>query len=70
MTKTTRLFAGIVAGGLIALHAGIAAAHGSFAFDEPYWKRPVDRASVQQSGTLAEAAKQNRKYDQVDNYNP
>jgi hypothetical protein len=60
--KRTAL-ATLVAGLALALNAGIASAHGSFAFDDAYWKQVPDRTSVQQ----AEQAKS--KYDLVDNYN-
>jgi hypothetical protein len=54
----------ILAGALLALGAGVASAHGSFAFDDAYWKAPVERTSVQQV-----AAPRTSKYDLVDNYN-
>lgn len=53
----------IVAGSILALSAGIASAHGSFAFDDAYWKQPAQQTSVQQ------AAPTTSKYDLVDNYN-
>lgn len=61
-----RIFAGVV----LAVQAGVAAAHGSFPFDDPYWKRPTDLATLQPSAASAAAAQQNSKYDSVDNYNP
>jgi hypothetical protein len=61
--------AGILASAVLAIQAGVAGAHGSFAFDDPYWKRPVERTAVQPPTALAEAAKQNQKYDFVDHYN-
>lgn len=54
----------IVAGSILAMNAGIASAHGSFAFDEAYWKQPSQQTSVQQAAPAAKS-----KYDLVDNYN-
>lgn len=54
----------LLVGSILALNAGIAAAHGSFPFEDAYWKQPIERTSMQQA-----APAQTSKYDLVDNYN-
>lgn len=41
----TRKLAFALAGAAIAMQAGTAAAVGSWAFDDPFWKQPIDRTS-------------------------
>jgi hypothetical protein len=59
-----RTILSILAGSILAVNAGIAAAHGSFTFEDAYWKQPTDRTSMQQSTTTERS-----KYDHVDGYN-
>jgi hypothetical protein len=54
----------IIAGAVLALNAGVASAHGSFPFDDAYWKQAPERTSVQATAITKS------KYDLVDNYNP
>lgn len=57
MTLTLRVPTGIAAGTVLALHLGLAAAHSAAPFDDAYWKRPVDRAHVQQTAAAAPVAR-------------
>lgn len=41
----TRKFALALVGAAITLQAGTASAIGTWTFDEPFWKRPVDRTA-------------------------
>lgn len=41
----TRKLAIALAGAVIALQAGTASAIGTWTFDEPFWKRPIDRTA-------------------------
>lgn len=42
---TTRKLAFVAAGVAIALQAGTASAIGTWAFDDPFWKRPIDHTA-------------------------
>jgi hypothetical protein len=58
------LLSNILAGSILALGASVASAHGSFPFEDAYWKAPLERTSMQQAAPIEKS-----RYDLVDNYN-